>query len=269
MKKLIILIMLCPILFIQCSAPKPVVKTVPVTLPAKPIIKEPIAEKQEVVLDNVITSSEKAEGWKLLFDGTSTDGWHAYGSRSIGTAWKIGNGVMALDASQKNGWQSDTGGDIVTDEEFDNFELQLDWRIDRNGNSGICFYIKEDKDKYPYMWNTGPEMQILDNDGHEDGKIYKHKAGDLYDLIASKTNAVLPPLQWNHVLIKCVNGKLDCFLNSIIVVSTILWNENWNNLIASSKFKNMPDFGTFHRGKIGLQDHGNNVWFRNIKIKRL
>ena len=272
MNKIIWVIIFVTVAFIQCTPthptktpPGPVVARPPVK-PSQPATTEPASTVAAV---NTLSTKEKNEGWRLLFDGASTDGWHAYGSRSIGNAWKSLNGTLFLDADNKEGWQIKSGGDIVTDEEYGNFELQLDWKIDKGGNSGICFYVKEDKNKYPYMWSTGPEMQVLDNDGHADGKIKKHRAGDLYDLISSKTELVKPPLQWNHVLIRCVNGKLDFYLNGENVVTTTLWDGSWTNLIAASKFKTMEGFGTFRTGKIGLQDHGNNVWFRNIKIRRL
>lgn len=260
-------------LLMYCCAPK-VKKTEPV--PAPPVTKtpEPAVKpkpapeppKPEVVL-NALSSKEKAAGWQLLFDGTSTDGWHAYGSRTIGTAWKIANGSIWLDNS-KNG-ESKSGGDIITDKEYSNFELQIDWKISKGGNSGICIFINENKDKYKYMWGTGPEIQIVDNQGHPDGKIFKHQAGDLYDLIPAKSHAENPPMEWNHYLIRCLNGKLDVYLNNVHVVSTTLWDDNWKSLIANSKFKGWTDFGAYKKGHIGLQDHGDDVWFRNIKIKEL
>ena len=117
------------------------------------------------------------------------------------------------------------------------------------------------------------EMQVLDNGtpthlGHPDGKLYTHRAGDLYDLLASKEVAK-PQGEWNHVEIKSVNGKLDFYMNGVHTLSTKLWDENWKQMIAISKFKDMPGFGTFKKGKISLQDHGEDVWFRNIRIKRL
>ncbi len=219
---------------------------------------------------NTLTEDEKKQGWELLFDGVSTKGWHKYGSPStIGKAWKVQDSSIYLDAAAKKDWQIEGGGDIVTDGDYENFDLKLDWKIDTAGNSGIIFYVHEDSAKYEHSWHTGPEMQVLDNAKHADAKIIKHRAGDLYDLISSSSEPVKPAMEWNHVEIKSLNGKLDLYLNGVNVVSTTMWDDNWKKLIAGSKFKDMADFGTYKKGKIGLQDHGNNVWFRNIKIRKL
>ena len=209
------------------------------------------------------------EGWESLFDGKTTAGWHNYGKTSVGEAWKVADGNLYLDTTIKDGWQIKGGGDIVSDEEFKNFHLKLEWKIAPYGNSGVMFYVHEDTVKYQYVWNTGPEMQVLDNEGHPDAKIPKHRAGDLYDLIACSKETVKPAGEWNQAEIKSVNGKLDFYLNGTNVVSTILWDNNWKALVAGSKFKQWPDFGTYKKGHISLQDHGNTVWYRNIKIKRL
>lgn len=216
----------------------------------------------------MLSTEEKNNGWQLLFDGQTTNGWHGYGKQNFPKAWKAENGVLHLDALVKKS-DSTQGGDIVTDEEFDNFDFKIEWKISKNGNSGIMTYVKEDPVKYKQPYHTGPEMQVLDNIGHKDGKIYKHKAGDLYDLIASTKQAEKPVGEWNQVEIISNNGKLDFYLNSEHIVSTTMWDDTWRKMIAESKFKEWPDFGTYKKGRIDLQDHGDDVWFRNIKIKRL
>lgn len=208
-------------------------------------------------------------GWVSLFDGNTFNGWHAYGKTAVGKAWKIADGAIYLDTTNKKNWQTDDGGDIVTNDEYENFDFKTEWKIAPNGNSGIIFLVHEDTSKYHYVWNTGPEMQVLDNNGHPDAKIPKHRAGDLYDLISSSTETVKPAGEWNEAEVKVNNGKLDLYLNGTNVVSTTLWDDNWKKLIAGSKFKDMPDFGTFKKGHISLQDHGNSVWYRNIMIKKL
>lgn len=208
-------------------------------------------------------------GWVSLFDGKTLNGWHNYGKTTVGEAWKVADGALYLDTTKKAGWQTAQGGDIVSAEEYENFDLKLEWKIAPGGNSGIIFYVHEDTTKYKYVWQTGPEMQVLDNNLHADGKILKHRAGDLYDLISCKTETVKKPGEWNEVEIIAKDGKLDFFLNGTNVVSTTMWDDAWKKLVAGSKFKEWPDFGTYKKGHIALQDHGNTVWYRNIKIKRL
>lgn len=219
--------------------------------------------KIEPVINPLLTPEEQKDGWQLLFDGTSITGWHNYGGGPIGNAWKVSDGTLQFDGSSK---KDTIAQDLVTDEEYENFDLKLEWKVDTGGNSGILFYVHEDATYRRPYW-TGPEMQVLDNNAHPDAKITKHRAGDLYDLISCSKETVRPALEWNQVEIKSVNGKLDFFLNGENVVSTTMWDDNWRKMIAASKFKEWPGFGTFKKGKICLQDHGDNVWFRNIKIK--
>jgi len=221
--------------------------------------------------DNTLSEVDEASGWQLLFDGKTKNGWHVYGHKSDGSAWVVEDGTIHLDPKEMDDWQVKSGGDIATDEEFDNFELQLDWKIDSGGNSGIIFYVHEGDDsvRYKYAWYTGPEMQVLDNEAHPDAKIIKHRAGDLYDLITSTPETVKPAGEWNHVKMVSENGHLEFYLNGTKVLETTLWDDNWKSLVAGSKFKDMPEFGTFKKGHIVLQDHGNKVWFKNIKIRKL
>lgn len=216
----------------------------------------------------MLSAQEVHDGWELLFDGKTTQGWHKFGNKPIGSAWKVADGNLYLDASEKENWQIKGGGDIVTEKEFENFHLKLEWKVDSGANSGIMFLVHEDP-KYKYPWETGPEMQVLDNERHADAKINKHRAGDLYDLIACSVETVKPALQWNAAEIKCQNGNLEFWLNGTKVVSTILWDDNWKKMIRNSKWASHKDFATYKKGKIALQDHGDRVWFRNIKIKRL
>jgi 3-keto-disaccharide hydrolase len=223
--------------------------------------------------NNTLSSQEKKDGWKLLFDGKTTNGWHSYGKQTVGKIWSLKDGAFYLDAEAKKSLGDGEAGDLVTNEEYENFDLKLDWKIGPKGNSGIIFYIQEDTAKYHDTYNTGMEMQVLDNGtpirkGHDDSRLYTHRAGDLYDLLASK-EADHPQGEWNHIEIKCVKGKLDFYMNGVHTLSLTIWNDYWKKMIAISKFKDMPGFGTFKKGKISLQDHGEDVWFKNIRIKRL
>jgi len=150
----------------------------------------------------------------------------------------------------------------------DGCHFSVEWKISPKGNSGIIFLLQEDK-KYEHPWHTGPEMQVLDNEGHPDGKITSHRSGDLYDLIRSSSEPVKGPGEWNKAEIRFEKGKLDLYMNGVLVVSTMMGDENWKQLVAKSKFRRWPDFATFTSGRIALQDHGDPVWYRNIKIRKL
>ena len=215
-------------------------------------------------------NAQKKE-WTSLFDGKTTSGWHTYGKDAVGEAWKVIDGALMLDPTNKQGWQIKGGGDIVSNESYGDFHLQLEWKISPNGNSGIIFFVQDEPKKYNYIWYTGPEMQVLDNDGHSDGKIIKHRAGNLYDLVAGVEGAVKPVGEWNLVDIINEKGTLTLKLNGITTVTTTLGDDSWKNLIKNSKFSKgeSPDFGKVFTGHIGLQDHGNQVWYRNIRIQRL
>jgi hypothetical protein len=212
----------------------------------------------------MIQTTHAQRGFKPIFDGETTAGWHTYGKTTAGSAWKVEDGVLHFDpAAAKDG----EGGDLVTDKEYTNFHLKLEWKVAPESNSGIIFYVNEDLEKYKNTYNTGLEMQILDNEGHPDGKIEKHRAGDLYDLIKSTSEPVKPVGEWNTAQIVCKFGKLTFVLNDVFVVETTLWDDAFKELVANSKFAGWEGFGIFKTGKIALQDHGENVWYRNIQIK--
>ncbi len=211
-----------------------------------------------------LDKSEKA--FVAIFDGKSTAGWHSYGRSTAGSVWEVVDGALHLNIAGK---PASERGDLVTDEEYENYHLKLEWKISAKGNSGIIFNIHENPALYPATYNTGMEMQVLDNERHGDGKIPKHRTGDLYDLIASSSEPVKPVGEWNLAEIKLDQGKLDYYLNGVHILSTTLFNKDWEALVAQSKFRKMPGFGTFRKGKIALQDHDDEVWYRNIRIKGL
>lgn len=219
---------------------------------------------------NTLTAAERAAGWELLFDGQSIDQWRNFKSDGLGSGWIVDDNAIHLNAQKKDdgGWQAQDGGDIISKSEYENFELSIEWKIANCGNSGIMYNVVED-DKYDYVWLTGPEMQVLDNTCHPDAKIETHRAGDLYDMIACKYETVKPAGQWNQARLVIDNGKAEHWLNGRKVVEYELWTEEWNKMVAGSKFKDMPDFGKARKGYISLQDHGDPVWYRNIKIRKL
>jgi len=213
---------------------------------------------------NSLSAKEKKDGWQLLFDGKTTKGWHNYKSDQVGAAWKISEDALLLDTSNKE----EKGGDLVTDQQFENYELYLEWKIQPCGNSGVIFNVQE-SDEYKYVWMTGPEMQVLDNECHPDAKIIKHRAGDLYDLISCSKETVKPAGEWNVARLVANKGKYEFWLNGVKTVEFTMHTPEWNAMVAASKFKSMPGFGKFSKGHISLQDHGDKVWYRNIKIKPL
>lgn len=221
-----------------------------------------MAVSTDSVAANTLSSSEQAEGWTLLFDGQSKNGWHSYLNKTNLDSWKVEDGTLTLVPGGSG------GGSILTDEEYENYHLKIDWKISKNGNSGIIFSVKEDP-QYESDYFTGPEMQVLDNEGHPDAKINKHRAGDLYDLISASPETVKPVGEWNTAEIIKRNDSLELRLNGPTVVKTTMYDDSWKQMVANSKFKEWKDFGTFRSGKISLQDHGDQVWFRNIKIRKL
>ncbi|MBL7873461.1 MAG: DUF1080 domain-containing protein [Cyclobacteriaceae bacterium] len=217
--------------------------------------------------ENTLTAQEKKDGWKLLFDGTSTKGWRNFNSDKINPGWKVANGSLYLDTTKVNGKRL-PAGDIVTVGEYENYELSIDWKIQACGNSGIIFNVQEGK-AYTASYQTGPEMQVLDNACHPDAKISKHRAGDLYDLISCSTETVKPAGEWNQAKLIANKGHYTFWLNGIKTVEFEMGTPAWSEMVAGSKFKTMPDFGKFTKGRIDLQDHGDMVSYRNIKIKEL
>jgi hypothetical protein len=219
---------------------------------------------QDANTENKLTRAERKANWILLFNGQNTGGWHNYLKPGIpGNAWHVHDGELQLDPAIKDG-----RGDIVTDKEYENFELSIDWNIAPEGNSGIMFIVHEDT-AYKATYATGPEYQLLDDKKAEDNKKPNHLAGSLYDIITPASFAERPAGEWNHTVIRLKNGELTFFLNGVETVKTHLWDANWAALVAKSKFASWKGFAQFHKGHIALQDHGYHIRFRNIKIKEL
>ncbi|MFK7937633.1 MAG: family 16 glycoside hydrolase [Saprospiraceae bacterium] len=230
-----------------------------------------IAEAPAPLPMNTLTATEKADGWKLLFDGETTAGWKNYNKDGIGAAWKVKDGILYLDTSNKgtgkDDWQAG-GGDIMTTEPYEDYILELEWKIGNCGNSGIIFNVHE-VEGFEYVWQTGPEMQILDNTCHPDAKIVTHRAGDLYDMIETSLANVKPAGQWNKIRLVNNGNKMEHWQNGRKVVEYELLGEEWKAMVAKSKFNGWEKWGETSGGHIALQDHGDPVFFRNIKIKPL
>jgi hypothetical protein len=217
---------------------------------------------------NTLTPEEQRAGWQQLFNGRDMAGWHTYGRDRAGAAWKVEDSALYLDAPNKARWQPGDGGDLLTDEAFENFELRLDWKVSVAGNSGVFVHVQEEPGTFPFTWQSGIEVQVIDNNQHPDGRFQKHRAGDLYDLVAAK-EAARPAGAWNQMVIRVEGERIRVHLNGQDVLSATLWDGSWEGLIAASKFRDYKGFGRFRKGRIALQDHGDAVWYRNIRIRRL
>lgn len=207
---------------------------------------------------NMLTAEEAAAGWTLLFNGTDLAGWKSYKKDAPGAAWQVQDGTIALTAGG--------AGDLMTAAEYGPFDLSYEWKISPGGNSGVIYLIKE-MEGADNTYNSGPEMQVLDNDGHADGKTPSHRAGALYDLETPPDGAVKPVGEWNLAEIKFTGAKIEHWLNGVKVSESSYGDDAWKKKVAASKFKQWPMFGTASSGHIALQDHGDQVWYRNIKIK--
>ncbi len=230
--------------------------------------KQEIEETQ--ISDQTLELTKGVENeWIVLFDGTSFNHWHEYLSEDVSEAWKIEDGAMVFYPNKDGG---DTKAhNLVTDAEFTDFELSLEWKIAEAGNSGIFWGVKE-LPRLPEAYQTGPEIQVLDNAKHPDAKNgTTHQAGSLYDMIAPTKDVTKPVGAWNTCVIK-INHKTNegsVVLNGELIVNFPVNSPEWDAMVAKSKFADWSDFGKYTTGKIGLQDHGDQVAYRNIKIKEL
>ncbi|HJU66545.1 MAG TPA: DUF1080 domain-containing protein [Gemmatimonadaceae bacterium] len=206
---------------------------------------------------NALTAAEQNEGWRLLFDGESTRGWRNYRQQGMSAGWQVVEGALTRVAQ---------AGDIITTDQFGDFELALEWMVAPGGNSGIFYRVSEDEE---YPWQTGPEMQVLDNERHADGKSPLTSAGSLFALYPVPPGAARPAGQWNAVRVVVRGAHVEHWLNGTKVVDAELGSADWNARLAASKFAPLERYGRNPRGHIGLQDHGDRVSFRGIKIRAL
>lgn len=218
--------------------------------------------------ENQMENTKEAE-WKVLFDGTSFDGWKGYLQDSVPDVWKLEDGAMVFYPPENR--PDGANYNLVTEENFESFELSLEWRIAEGGNSGVFWGVKEDEE-YHQPYETGPEVQVLDNEKHPDAKAgTTHQAGALYDMVAPSEDVTKPIGEWNTMVLRvdqqANTGSVT--LNGEKIVEFPVGNEEWDAMVADSKFAGWEGFGKFSNGKIGVQDHGDGVAFRNIKIKEL
>lgn len=217
------------------------------------VVAVPLAAQQAP--PNTLTQAERDAGWRLLFDGTSTVGWRGYQMTTMPSGWQAKDGALT---------RVGPGADIVTDQQYASFELALEWRISTKGNSGIMYRVTEaDSNSY----ETGPEYQVLDDEGHRDGLSRLTAAGAVYGLYPARDSLVHPVGEWNQARIVIRGDSVQHWLNGTEVAHYVLGSADFNERVAKSKFAKWPRFGKASKGYIALQDHGDWVAYRNIKIR--
>lgn len=227
------------------------------------------AEQTEVVENSEMTNSEETQDeWQELFNGENLDGWKAFNKDSISDQWKVENGAISFTPAEGEREKTEN---LISEEEFESFELSLEWKISEGGNSGIMWAVQEEE-KYNEPYLTGPEIQVLDNERHPDAKNGPNRtAGALYDMVPPSEDATKPAGEWNketiHIDYEANEGWVE--LNGKKVTEFPVKGEEWKNMVSKSKFSEWEGFGATKKGHIALQDHGDKVWYRNIKIKRL
>ena len=217
---------------------------------------------------NKLSEHEKKEGFVLLFDGTSSEGWRGYKKDVFPDKWLVEDGTFHFNPEAEG-----RGGDIIFDKKFSNMHFKIEWKIAEGGNSGI-FYLGAENDKFRAIYATAPELQVLDDAKHPDAKAGtdgNRKSGSLYDLIPASPQNFKGAGEWNTTEVIIKNGHVIHMQNGAVVVQYEYGTQMWEALVARSKFPGInPDWVNLQEeGYIGLQDHGNHVWFRNIKIKEL
>ena len=213
--------------------------------------------------DNTLSKAEKREGWKLLFDGKSLEGWRPYQNKET-NSWMVEKGVFHCKGSTTD--KSDKQADILIKNEFENFELSIDWKISPKGNSGILYMVTEE---YPAAYQSGPEYQIIDDINFPQKLEDWQKTGANYAMDAAPLASPHPAGEWNTTQIVVNKGQVQHWLNGKKILDFEMWNSEWKKKKMEGKWKDAPGYGLAKRGHIALQDHGSEAWFKNIKIKEL
>jgi hypothetical protein len=206
---------------------------------------------------NSLSEAERAAGWRLLFDGRTTAGWRGFRQASMPAGWTVVDGALT---------RTGGGGDVVTIDQFASFELSLEWQVAAGGNSGILFRVSESADA---AFLTGPEMQVLDDAGHPDGANPLTAAGACYGLYAPAANVARPAGNWNAVRLIVRGAHVEHWLNGVKIVEYELGSDDWMARLHASPFRDAPGYGREPRGHIVLQDHGDRVAYRSVKIRVL
>ncbi|MFV1986539.1 MAG: DUF1080 domain-containing protein [Gemmatimonadota bacterium] len=208
---------------------------------------------------NMLSDDEAASGFTLLFDGQSLDAWRGFNRDDVPGGWSAVDGAIVFTPDVE-------GGDLITRETFEDFELRLEWRIGPSGNSGVFFGVIEGNRR---TYESGPEMQILDNAGHPDGRNLLTSAGSNYGLHAPLEDVTRPVGEWNEARIVRAGDHVEHWFNGSKIVEYEIGTDEWKAMVAETKFADWPDYGAHREGHIGLQDHGDPVQFRNLRIRRL
>lgn len=218
---------------------------------------------------NTLTAAEKKEGWKLLFDGKDLKGWHAYNGKTPGSAWLIEDGAIKLNVPERAGNKAKNGGDIVIDDAVNgDFEFKAEWKVSKYANSGIFFFVQESPTN-KNMHDTGLELQVIDDKIYEGAKENTHRASDFFGVANARLREGNPQGEWNKIHFIVKKGKLTVYQNEFMVQEHDLNGTDWKQRVANSGLKAAPISKSNYNGRIGLQDWGSTVWYRNIKLRKL
>jgi hypothetical protein len=217
----------------------------------------------QAVPDNSLTDSEKKAGWKLLFDGRSMNGWRAYKNQET-NSWTVVNGILYCKGSETD--KSDKRADLITEDQFQNFELSVDWKISPKGNSGILYMVTEE---FPRSYQSGPEYQLIDDVNFPEKLEEWQKTGANYAMDPAPAAKPKSVGEWNTTRIVVNKGHVEHWLNGKKILEFQMWTDEWQKKKMNGKWKDAPGYGMSKKGHIALQDHGSEAWFKNVKIKEL